>query len=71
MASRKCRLRPPASAAQRLLQFALWRWFFFLSLWAPVYWTTVLVMWALVKIVEWRFFTARTAIYFLVGTRVG
>lgn len=52
---------------QRLARFSVWRWCFFLGCWPPIYWGTRLLMWGLTKFAECRLFTARTAVYFLVG----
>ncbi|KAI3428453.1 hypothetical protein D9Q98_007280 [Chlorella vulgaris] len=53
----------------KLAGFNLWRWFFFLGCWPIIYWGSVWTMWALTKFCECRLFSARTAVYFLVGTR--
>lgn len=61
---------PPQSLPrlpQRLARFSVWRWCFFLGCWPPIYWGTRLLMWGLTKFAECRLFTARTAVYFLVG----
>ena len=58
---------PPAAHPQRLARFSVWRWCFFLGCWPPIYWATRLLMWGLTKFAECRLFTARTAVYFLVG----
>ncbi|PRW44384.1 Mechanosensitive ion channel 10 [Chlorella sorokiniana] len=53
----------------RLARFSVWRWCFFLGCWPPIYWGTRLLMWGLTKFAECRLFTARTAVYFLVGVQ--
>ncbi|EFN55409.1 hypothetical protein CHLNCDRAFT_134529 [Chlorella variabilis] len=53
----------------KLACFNLWRWCFFLGCWPLIYWASVWAMWALTQFCEWRLFAARTAVYFLVGTR--
>lgn len=57
----------PSPLLQRLARFSVWRWCFFLGCWPPIYWGTRLLMWGLTKFAECRLFTARTAVYFLVG----
>ena len=58
---------PPPRTLQRLARFSVWRWCFFLGCWPPIYWGTRLLMWGMTKFAECRLFTARTAVYFLVG----
>lgn len=59
--------RSPPPMPQTLANFSVWRWCFFLGCWPPIYWGTRALMWALTKFAECRLFTARTAVYFLVG----
>eukprot|EP00887_Chlorella_sp_A99_P004910 scaffold4.g4910.t1 len=55
--------------AQTLLLFDAWRWCFFLCTWPVIYWASRAAMWLITCIAEWRFVTARTLLFFLVGTR--